>query len=202
MLHRGKPIPNMLAGGAIFAVGDIAAQRLTRDATGGFELDASRLGGAACLGAVWSGLCTPAVYHAAEARFPGRAPKAVVLKMLVTCAVLSTVGNRITMFARRALRVPRGVDEASSLRDCARGCDRDLARAIRADCTSGRCTTTKRVRIARHPRPAVNRCADFENEFRGGFFFDSASLVLVLGGFNAGSFNARALGSSRTQQHL
>ena len=133
MLHRGKPIPNMLAGGAIFAVGDIAAQRLTRDATGGFELDASRLGGAACLGAVWSGLCTPAVYHAAEPRFPGRAPKAVVLKMLVTCAVLSTVGNRITMFARRALRVPRGVDEASSLRDCARDCDRVIARAIRAD---------------------------------------------------------------------
>ena len=75
----------------------------------------------------------PPVYAAAEALAPGRSPGKVVKKMLFSCALLSTFGNWVTMFARRYLQVLRGVDESSSFRDCVASCNRDIWPVLRVD---------------------------------------------------------------------
>mmetsp|Transcript_33970 Transcript_33970/g.105151 ORF Transcript_33970/g.105151 Transcript_33970/m.105151 type:complete len:204 (+) Transcript_33970:170-781(+) len=128
-LHPGRPASNVLTAGAIYAVADLAAQRVA-DPPG---FDRPRFAGALCLGCVWMGLCIPPVYAAAEALAPGRSPGKVVKKMLFSCALLSTFGNWVTMFARRYLQVLRGVDESSSFRDCVASCNRDIWPVLRVD---------------------------------------------------------------------
>eukprot|EP00536_Pseudo-nitzschia_multiseries_P017921 jgi/Psemu1/293258/fgenesh1_pg.1933_\ len=109
------------------------------------------------LGAIWSGFCVPLVYGAVEQRFPGKATlKQVLTKVLVTCSILSTIGNYCTMFARRwaceclshqfdktaSLRfewnTPTGVVRSLRLllattKGCARSCNRDILEVVADD---------------------------------------------------------------------
>lgn len=123
----------MISGAAIFTAGDIAAQHISGVAPTLAATDATRVLGAFCLGGVWAGAVTPAVYGFAEAKFPGRGVKRVVLKMLVASSILSTFGNWATMFARRAIQALPGVDGARSLRECAASCNRDIGEVVRTD---------------------------------------------------------------------
>jgi len=66
------------------------------------QLDINRLLSSTALGAIWSGVCIPYIYGTVEATFPGKATlQLVLIKMLVTCSILSTDGNYVTMFVRR-----------------------------------------------------------------------------------------------------
>mmetsp|Transcript_24526 Transcript_24526/g.75658 ORF Transcript_24526/g.75658 Transcript_24526/m.75658 type:complete len:177 (-) Transcript_24526:225-755(-) len=127
-LRPGTPASSVLAGGAIFATGDLVAQNLAGD-----PIDGARVAGSAGLGAIYAGLCVPAVWHVAESLAPGVSLVKVVKKMLLTCGVLSTIGNWLTMFARRWLQVVRGVDVSGSLRACVSGVNRDIWPVIRND---------------------------------------------------------------------
>jgi len=150
---------DMIAGATIFAVGDVAAQFLTRkrDAvpatsatssaaiaavvpTGGgaISFDKHRLSSAALLGCVWSGICVPAVYSFVESLFPGRSAKKIFLKMLVTCSILSTVGNYVTMLARRLMMLfaPGGISDLgkrASIIACVQNCNEDIPEVIADD---------------------------------------------------------------------
>lgn len=109
---------NVLSGAVIFTVGDVGAQFLTaprsrpssgyaksppwRSSSSSLRLDRQRLFISTLLGAVWLGVANPAVYTTVEDAFPGSATWGrVLLKMVLSCSVLSTAGNWITMFIRR-----------------------------------------------------------------------------------------------------
>ena len=95
---------NILSGAIIFTVGDVGAQYLTSHSYASFVLDRQRLGISTALGAVWLGVANPAVYTAVERAFPGHDSwTRIFLKMILSCSVLSTVGNWTTMFIRRYL---------------------------------------------------------------------------------------------------
>jgi len=82
-------------------------------------LDMNRLWSSTILGAVWSGLCVPLIYGSVERTFPGKANlRQILIKVLVTCSILSTIGNYATMFARRfiAQYTTYQFDKTSSLR--------------------------------------------------------------------------------------
>jgi len=83
------------------------------------HLDKNRLWSATVLGAIWSGFCVPFIYGNVENRFPGKATlRQILTKVLVTCSILSTIGNYATMFARRfvAQCTTLQFDKESSLR--------------------------------------------------------------------------------------
>lgn len=83
------------------------------------HLDKNRLWSATVLGAIWSGFCVPFIYGNVENRFPGKANlRQILTKVLVTCSILSTIGNYATMFARRfvAQCTTLQFDKQSSLR--------------------------------------------------------------------------------------
>merc|ERR1712194_427860 len=68
------------------------------------QLDIKRLYIATLLGAIWSGYVVPSVYGNVELYFPGKGDlKQLCTKVLMTCSVLSTVGNYGTMFVRRLI---------------------------------------------------------------------------------------------------
>jgi len=116
------------------------------------SLDMNRLFVSSILGAVWSGFCVPFVYGNVEKTFPGKANlKLILTKVLVTCSILSTIGNYGTMFARRfiAQYTTYQFDKSSSLRlkwfskpiesillflailkGCFRSCNRDIGEVI------------------------------------------------------------------------
>jgi len=82
-------------------------------------LDRNRLLSSTVLGAVWSGFVVPFIYGNVETRFPGKANvQQILLKVAVTCSVLSTIGNYATMFLRRfvAQYMTYQFDKTSSLR--------------------------------------------------------------------------------------
>lgn len=74
-----------------------------------FRLDQQRLIISTILGAVWGGIVNPAVYTAVERCLPGGSSLSstsggfgrVLLKMFMSCSILSTAGNYSTMFFRR-----------------------------------------------------------------------------------------------------
>mmetsp|Transcript_9970 Transcript_9970/g.29827 ORF Transcript_9970/g.29827 Transcript_9970/m.29827 type:complete len:252 (-) Transcript_9970:91-846(-) len=128
ILTPGTPAANVAAGAAIFVGGDLTAQWLKEH-----RIDGPRLAGAAALGAVYSGLAVSSVYAAAETLAPGRTPANVLKKMFFSISILSTVGNYVTMFARRALQVLRGIDASDGLRGCVASCNRDIRKVVGHD---------------------------------------------------------------------
>jgi hypothetical protein len=106
LLHMRR---NILAGTMIFTVGDFGAQVLTHwssttDKTTAkkFQLDAQRLQISTVLGILWAGLSVPFVYSSIEGLLPGSSSIGrVLLKMVISCSILSTAGNYVTMFFRR-----------------------------------------------------------------------------------------------------
>jgi len=83
------------------------------------SLDTNRLFTSTVLGAIWSGFCVPYIYGNVEKTFPGNASlKQILTKVLVTCGILSTIGNYATMYARRVIAqyTTYQFDETSSLR--------------------------------------------------------------------------------------
>lgn len=115
-------------------------------------LDMNRLWSSTFLGAIWSGFCVPFIYGNVEKTFPGKANlKQILIKVLVTCSILSTIGNYATMFARRfiAQYTTYQFDKNSSLRlkwfsnpiqsillflaifkGCFKSCNRDIREVI------------------------------------------------------------------------
>ena len=116
------------------------------------KLDVNRLCSSTVLGAIWSGFCVPFIYGNVERTFPGKANlRMILIKVLVTCSILSTIGNYATMYARRfaALYTTYQFDKTSSLRlkwaskplesvalffaifkGCFRSCNRDIGEVI------------------------------------------------------------------------
>lgn len=135
---RGRPGGAFRGRSGRFEAGPPRRSRLTRvpqvaQNLAGDPIDGARVAGSAGLGAIYAGLCVPAVWHVAESLAPGVSLVKVVKKMLLTCGVLSTIGNWLTMFARRWLQVVRGVDVSGSLRACVSGVNRDIWPVIRND---------------------------------------------------------------------
>lgn len=119
------------------------------------SLDMNRLYSSLVLGAIWSGFCVPFIYGTVEKTFPGKANlRQVLIKVLVTCSILSTIGNWVTMFARRfaAQYMTYQFDKSSSLRlkwfskpvesmllfsaifkGCWKSCNRDIMEVILDD---------------------------------------------------------------------
>jgi len=102
-------------GACIFMCGDLVAsvveQRSAHASRQGSSADLSRLdadlygrlGGAAAMGYVWGGTVLPYVYGLAEQLFPGRTLQTTLLKVAVSCGILSTVGNYGNLLCRRLL---------------------------------------------------------------------------------------------------
>ena len=119
------------------------------------SLDINRLYSSMILGAIWSGFCVPFIYGSVEKAFPGKANlRQVLIKVLVTCSILSTIGNWATMFARRfaVQYMTYQFDKSSSLRlkwfskpvesmllfsaifkGCFKSCNRDIMEVILDD---------------------------------------------------------------------
>lgn len=101
-----------LQGAVLFGAGDVVAQALEHHVDGrslvseaakGSLVDPSRLVKAAGIGSIHGGLFLPFVYQLAEALFPGRSPKTVLLKTCISCGLLSTGGNYYSLVVRRLL---------------------------------------------------------------------------------------------------
>lgn len=90
----------LTTGGAIFGLGDVVAQQIERP-SGGLKIETRRLAVSAVLGTAYGGCFLPLTYQLAEALFPGRTLQNVVLKVCVSCGILSTAGNYFSMFCRR-----------------------------------------------------------------------------------------------------
>jgi len=115
--------------------------------TNDLNLDMNRLLTSTFLGAVYSGFCVPFVYGNVERTF-----RHTVTKVIVTCSILSTVGNYVTMFARRfiaqyaehafrsqslSLRIQWFKQPTESallfvalLKSCIRSCNRDFKEVV------------------------------------------------------------------------
>ncbi len=127
-------------------------RQTNRIATAFASLDKNRLYSSTVLGAIWSGFCVPFIYGTVEKTFPGKANiRQILIKVLVTCSILSTIGNYATMYARRfaALYTTYQFDKTSSLRlkwvskplestllflaifkSCFQSCNRDIGEVI------------------------------------------------------------------------
>lgn len=119
---------NILISAGAFGVGDAFAQ--TRLEASTFEagtFDQHRLRSAIALGGVWGGVCSPQVYQLAEWLLPGRSPKRVLMKVGVSCGVLSSCGNWVNMFMRRAS------SGEASLADAIQAVNADLPRVMLHD---------------------------------------------------------------------
>ena len=115
---------NMMAGCIIFTVGDLGAQLWTRPRDRAFALDQKRFSIAMIIGALWAGLVNPAVYMWAEHLFPGSGSwKRVVIKMILSCSILSTAGNWASMFLRRWLG-------GQGFQSCVQSCNADFEEVL------------------------------------------------------------------------
>mmetsp|Transcript_16950 Transcript_16950/g.35843 ORF Transcript_16950/g.35843 Transcript_16950/m.35843 type:complete len:290 (-) Transcript_16950:167-1036(-) len=120
---------NMLQGTYIFQIGDWAAQFLTHcqkqnttkkydgkrrrqrkkkrnfknllQLLRTFQVDNHRFVISTILGAFWAGIVNPSVYANVETLLPGISLRLVLIKMILTCSILSTMGNFTTMMIRR-----------------------------------------------------------------------------------------------------
>ena len=87
---------------AVLPHGVAIRRRLVQGKTLLLQLDVHRLATATFLGALYSGYAVPFVYGNVEACFPGRGNfQQICTKVLITCSILSTMGNYATLFARR-----------------------------------------------------------------------------------------------------
>ena len=106
---------DLFRGAILFGSGDAAAQLLTHHEAGGAlhetSFDNPRLVKATALGTVYGGFLLPFVYQLAESLFPGRTPRNVVLKTVVSCSLLSTGGNYFSLFMRNLLKPTHVIDE-------------------------------------------------------------------------------------------
>ena len=117
-----------VSGPAIFGAGDVLAaqmqnhmtnrspleppaQRKSADSDAN-KLDFTRHAHAMTIGYIYGGAVLPWVYSTAESLFPGRSPLKCALKVLVSCGILSTVGNYGNLLCRRLLS---GVDLPDAL---------------------------------------------------------------------------------------
>ena len=126
---------NVISGAAVFTAGDAAAQHYTsRKEVESSPMDTERLTSSACIGAVWSGIIVPNLYTAAENILPGRSKSRILGKMCITCGILSTGGNYITMLSRRMIQLGRGIEGGpTSVQDCIQSCNRDIPHVIADD---------------------------------------------------------------------
>lgn len=139
---------DMIFGGIIFTIGDYGAQLLAmkmRETKGNYLglIDNQRLCISSFLGTAWAGLLVPKVYGSVENFLPGRSVRLVVTKMVLTCSILSTIGNYANMFIRRWLK--RTCDQWSrratapsdstwrDLKVCFKSCNEDIMSVIRDD---------------------------------------------------------------------
>lgn len=122
------------ASACIFAAGDLVSQQIeARSAAEEREEVCSTLAptlacsssgvqrsaSAAALGSVYGGLMLPFVYQLAEGLFPGVSPAKVAAKVVVSCSLLSTLGNWFSLMWRRLAQAPReGESLAVRLRRC------------------------------------------------------------------------------------
>lgn len=103
-------------GAVIFGAGDAVAQRIER--RGDTAVDGDRLAVAVSLGSVHGGLVLPFVYQFAEALFPGVTMRNVLLKVAVSCGMLSTGGNYYNLLARRLLAPSEAPSVSEHVRQC------------------------------------------------------------------------------------
>lgn len=107
---------NLAVGALTAGVGDAVAQRLGEvDSSAAFAIDKNRICFAVALGAVWAGACSPQVYALGEFLLPGRSVVRVLCKVGISCGILSTAGNWINMFARRASSGTASLSEIVSM---------------------------------------------------------------------------------------
>ena len=147
---------NVISGTVIFSVGDYGAQLLEyfmanrqskltavngyRPEPTSFRLDADRFVISVVLGAIWAGMCNPLVYATVERILPGGGSVSrILLKMAMTCSILSTIGNYFTMMFRRVgkkLIQKRGIKElqlASTFQSSMKSCNDDFGEVLRDD---------------------------------------------------------------------
>ena len=93
-------VHDALRGALLCSTGDAIAQNIEASSR---ALDGRRLANAAGLGTLWYGLVVPNVYDLAEHLFPGRTARRVLLKTIVSCAILSVPGNYANLALRRLL---------------------------------------------------------------------------------------------------
>ena len=125
---------NVISGAAIFTAGDAAAQLYTSTSSTDNNIDTGRLASSSCIGAIWSGLVIPNLYATAESVLPGRSKSRILGKMLITCGILSTGGNYITMLSRRMIQLMRNIEGGpTSFEDCLQSCNRDIGHVIKDD---------------------------------------------------------------------
>ena len=91
----------------IFAAGDLVSQQIERRdsaphcAAPPLSRGVQRTVSAAALGSVYGGLMLPFVYQLAEGLFPGVSLLKVAAKVLLSCSLLSTIGNWFSLMWRQ-----------------------------------------------------------------------------------------------------
>jgi hypothetical protein len=138
---------NVFISAGAFGLGDAFAQQHLE--VGAHAVDQHRLRSAAVLGVlwqrlnqpsyccrlefvfaaqgVWGGACSPQVYQLSEWLIPGRSARRVLMKVGVSCGILSTCGNWVNMFVRRA------ATGTASLAETLAAVNSDLPRVMRHD---------------------------------------------------------------------
>ncbi|KAL7529495.1 hypothetical protein ACHAWF_003002 [Thalassiosira exigua] len=105
---------------------------------GTFEVDNNRFVISTILGAFWAGIANPSVYAAVENMLPGVSLKLVLVKMAITCSILSTAGNFTTMMFRRLVKqlweTPNRLEAAYPIfRSCVKSCRDDFLDVLKDD---------------------------------------------------------------------
>jgi hypothetical protein len=90
---------------AIFTAGDCAAQQLEHgvDADTPATYSGERTAGASLLGLIWGGMISPTVYRFNESLYPGKQPRSVAKKIVLSVGLLGCCGNWALIFFRRLL---------------------------------------------------------------------------------------------------
>ena len=101
-----------------------------------FKVDGSRFVISTILGAFWAGYVNPSVYAFVESKLPGISIRLVLLKMLITCSILSTWGNYTTMMIRRCMKLTweQGIRESYPIFcQCLKSCRDDFMGVLADD---------------------------------------------------------------------
>jgi len=129
----------------IFACGDVVSQQIEKQSSapkwqrGSLAarplpvLEARRTGSAAVLGAIYGGVMLPFVYQLAEGLFPGVSARNVVLKVLVSCGLLSTFGNYFSLSFRRFVQPSPGEGAWARLKRTIASVNADMWGVLKAD---------------------------------------------------------------------
>ena len=131
-------------GAVVFGAGDAVAQRIERRAGStvvpcierrdeSAYLDADRLAVAVGLGSVHGGLVLPFVYQFAESLAPGVTMRNVLLKVAISCGMLSTAGNYYNLLVRRLMSPSEALSVGEHVRQCVSSVHCDFAEVLRKD---------------------------------------------------------------------